>query len=355
MVNTLTQDNEWMPAEYQKGLASVIVPTYNRAHVLAEALDSVWSQRYRPIELIVVDDGSSDDTGQVVEAWQRDHQGDDQFELSFFRQENGGAHSARNCGLAHSKGEYIEFLDSDDALYLDMIAEVVVTFESSGCDFVLVGYDKLCHDCGGPFYRYVPEPSTDPLTMYMKGTLFGNSVSIVRRRRLVQEIGPWDESLINDADGNYLVRTILHSPRMAVVRDSLFAYLVRQGPRLCDTKGSRESWLCYVRKETMFSNGIKGKKDISPDARGAYAEQLYQSAVFRNGEGLTEIGNAFGELADGVEDAALSRRGRMLRRLWKSGRLACAGYAWGLRTKRRIKQYVSARHKTIPTCSTCGR
>jgi len=263
--------------------------------------------------------------------------------------------SARNLGLVHSKGEYIQFLDSDDAFYPTMVAEIVRAFEETHCDFVLVGYDKLCHDCGRAFYRYVPEPAMHPLTMYMKGKLFGNSISIARRRRLVQEIGPWDESLINDADGNYLVRTILQSRRMAVVCQSLFAYLVRHGPKLCDTKGSRESWLCYVRRETIFCKGIRGKGEIPPDGRGAYAEQLYQLAVFRNSEGMTEIGNAFGELGDGVEDAALTQRGRVLRRVWRSGRVACAGYACARRLKHRVSQYLSGRHKTIPTCPSCGR
>jgi len=271
--------DHWIPGDFEKGLVSVIIPTYNRAPILTEALDSVWAQTYRPIELIVVDDGSVDDTARVVEMWHRDHQGDEQFEFRFIRQENGGAHAARNRGLRHSKGVYIQHLDSDDAFYPDMLAQTVKAFEDTRCDFVLVGYDKLCHECGRAFYRYVPEPDTDAWAMYMKGKLFGNSIAIARRRSLIQEIGPWDESLINDADGNYLVRTILHSPRMAVVRERLCVYLVRRGPKLCDTKGSHKSWMCYVQRETIFCEGIKGKEGIPAEARDAYAQRLYQLAL----------------------------------------------------------------------------
>ncbi len=344
----------WLPEEFEKGLVTVIIPTYNRANILPEALDSVWAQTYRPIELIVVDDGSIDNTDQVVESWRHDHQGDGQFELRLFRQQNGGAHSARNRGLIHSRGEYIQHLDSDDALYPDMISQVVMAFESSHSGFVLVGYDKVCQDCGKALYRYVPEPFTDALAMYMRGKLFGNSISIARRRSLVQQIGAWDESLLNDADGNYLVRTILVSPRMAVVGMPLFAYLVRRGPKLCDTKGSCKSWMCYVQRETLFCEGIKGREGIPVKAKGAYAERLYKFAVSLNAGRMLQIGDAFGVLADGIEGAALTWRGSLLRRVWKSGRTACVGYEWVRRIKQGIRGRLRGKNKKRTTCSTCG-
>src|ERR1700690_167760 len=97
-----------MPEEFQPDLVSVIVPTCNRAHLIIRAMDSVFVQTYRPIELIVVDDGSMDDTAEVVEAWASQRHGGG-FRVRLVCQPNHGAQVARNQGLRESGGEYIQF------------------------------------------------------------------------------------------------------------------------------------------------------------------------------------------------------------------------------------------------------
>jgi len=96
-------------------LVSIVIPTYNRAHLVTEALDSVWAQTHRPIECIVVDDGSTDDTVAVLTDWKRKHH-DGSFFVRVLQQENRGAPAARNHGLESATGEYRLFLDSDDRL-----------------------------------------------------------------------------------------------------------------------------------------------------------------------------------------------------------------------------------------------
>jgi glycosyltransferase involved in cell wall biosynthesis len=101
-------------------LVSVIIPTYNRAHYITDALDSVWAQSYRPVEVIVVDDGSTDDTQAVVDEWRRSHQ-EDGFSFTYRYQKNAGAPVARNHGLRVASGGWIKFLDSDDVLHPDAL------------------------------------------------------------------------------------------------------------------------------------------------------------------------------------------------------------------------------------------
>jgi GT2 family glycosyltransferase len=85
---------------------SVIIPTYNRYKFLSEAIESVLNQQYQDYELIVVDDGSTDDTAQIAQKYNS--------KISYIYQENRGVSAARNRGLACSSGEYLCFLDSDD-------------------------------------------------------------------------------------------------------------------------------------------------------------------------------------------------------------------------------------------------
>lgn len=90
---------------------SVIVPCYNQAHYLDEALQSVLEQTYSNWECIVVNDGSTDHTGEIALAWCKK---DDRF--IYINKENGGLSSARNSGIERARGDYLQFLDSDDVL-----------------------------------------------------------------------------------------------------------------------------------------------------------------------------------------------------------------------------------------------
>jgi len=98
---------------------SVIIPTYNRKAFVLEAVGSVLAQTYGDYELIVVDDGSADGTGEALKRYEE--------HLQYLYQENQGVSAARNCGLAHAQGAFIAFLDSDD-LWLPKKLELQVAF-----------------------------------------------------------------------------------------------------------------------------------------------------------------------------------------------------------------------------------
>ena len=97
-------------------LVSVIIPTYNRDRLLIDALESVRCQTYRPIEAIVIDDGSTDDTQEVVKRFSEANSSKS-FRISYLCQNNRGPSAARNTGLKAASGEYVQFLDSDDLIH----------------------------------------------------------------------------------------------------------------------------------------------------------------------------------------------------------------------------------------------
>lgn len=105
-----------------KLLVSCIVPVFNGESYLGEALDSILAQTYRPIEVIVVDDGSTDGTAAVVARY-----GD---RIRHVRQNNGGAPTARNLGLSVATGEFVAFLDADDLWHPEKLARQMARFEA---------------------------------------------------------------------------------------------------------------------------------------------------------------------------------------------------------------------------------
>lgn len=89
---------------------SIIIPTYNRAHIISKTIDSVLSQSYSDYEVILVDDGSTDNTNEVIERFKDPR-------IKYFKKENGERGAARNYGLERATGEYVNFFDSDDIMY----------------------------------------------------------------------------------------------------------------------------------------------------------------------------------------------------------------------------------------------
>ena len=112
-------------------LVSIIIPTYNRGHLLERAIRSVRAQTYTNWELIIVDDGSTDNTRELLAG-----AGD----IRYHYQKNQGQGAARNTGLRHSQGEYIASLDSDDEWYPNFLSESIAMLQKHQLDFVFSNY-----------------------------------------------------------------------------------------------------------------------------------------------------------------------------------------------------------------------
>jgi glycosyltransferase involved in cell wall biosynthesis len=114
-------------------LVSIIIPTYNNADKIIETLDSVINQTYDSIEIVVVDDGSTDDTERILFAYKQHLQNTKKF--IYHKQQNAGAPSARNRGMEICNGSLVKFLDSDDCLFNEQVIKNQVNFLIEG------GYD----------------------------------------------------------------------------------------------------------------------------------------------------------------------------------------------------------------------
>ena len=166
---------------------SVIIPTYNRAAMLKEAIDSVLAQDYSDFELIVVDDGSTDNTPDLLNGY-RDN-------VNWLRQHNQGVSAARNRGVAAASGKFIAFLDSDD-LWLPAKLTVQTEFMKSNRDVLICQTEEI-------WIRNGVRVNPGKRHRKQSGMIFERSLAlclvspsaVMVRRGLFEEFGLFDESL----------------------------------------------------------------------------------------------------------------------------------------------------------------
>lgn len=166
----------------------MVIPAYNKADHTVEAVESVLSQTYKNIECIVVDDGSTDDTFYKLFP----------YKIKYLYQDNGGVSVARNCGIVHSKGEYVGFLDCDD-LYLEHKVSVsLAEMDRQGLDMIYSGAFYI-DETGNPKGMYNPKKSN---------LLFRNSIInlVIMKKSIFKEIGMFDEELFVCADWDMWLR-----------------------------------------------------------------------------------------------------------------------------------------------------
>ena len=122
-------------------LVSIVVPVYNVDKYLDKCVNSIINQKYKNLEIILVDDGSTDESGKKCDLWaEKDNR------IRVIHKENGGLSDARNVGIDNSKGYYISFIDSDDFIENDMIEVLLKEIKENNCDISICGYYKTYVD-----------------------------------------------------------------------------------------------------------------------------------------------------------------------------------------------------------------
>jgi glycosyltransferase involved in cell wall biosynthesis len=223
------------------GLVSVVIPTHNRAHIVGAAIESVLAQTHEDVEVIVVDDGSTDDTRSAVERYGP--------RVRYVYQPNGGVSSARNRGFANVRGEFVALLDSDDA-FVPWKLEAQVRFLQANSDVgmvwtdmtavtpdgrvveerylrtfydahALAGIEQVLTGTGAVESTWADAPAAVAGAPTYKGDLFssmllGNLVhtsTVVIRRNRLRLVGGFDPTLRpSGEDYEFHLRTCSHGP-----------------------------------------------------------------------------------------------------------------------------------------------
>ena len=185
-------------------LVSVIMPAYNAAEHIAEAIESVLIQNYRNFELIIIDDGSTDNTKDIVAGFKDD-------KIKYFYKDNGGPSGARNLAISKAVGQYIMPLDADDMMTPDFIARHLMEFEKHP-EADLVYCDVLLIDDGGNPLRIMEKPEYRDRRHLIRDLFrMGHPVLPFRlgiRRSVFDKIGFYDEDLLVSEDYDMMRRFI---------------------------------------------------------------------------------------------------------------------------------------------------
>jgi glycosyltransferase involved in cell wall biosynthesis len=186
----------------KRPLVSVVIPCFNSERWLNETLDSVFSQTYSNIEVIVVDDGSVDNTKNIVLNYNK--------QMTYVYQQNKGPAVARNIGIKKANGEYIAFLDSDDLWEENKLSKQVSYLEKNK-DISLVFSNVKVINSDGTYlytrYKKVSKEKEKLIKAFFMGEIGMNTPTIVARKTALDSIGGFDESLPMRED-HYLLMTM---------------------------------------------------------------------------------------------------------------------------------------------------
>lgn len=213
-----------------KPKVSVIVPVYNVREYLRQCVDSVINQSYRDLEIILVDDGSTDDSGMMCDEYARN---DDR--ITVIHKPNGGLSDARNAGIEVATGKYIYFLDGDDSITPDALGNLVQFAECRGCDVVQGGFwydygdymlydDRRIKDTAEPFVLDTRQAMLELIkNEYVKNFAWGKLYKRVIVKRYPFKVGVYFED-------SYWQHLVMHDTTVyGVVPQPSYYYRQRSG------------------------------------------------------------------------------------------------------------------------------
>jgi glycosyltransferase involved in cell wall biosynthesis/ADP-heptose:LPS heptosyltransferase/predicted SAM-dependent methyltransferase/MoaA/NifB/PqqE/SkfB family radical SAM enzyme len=257
-------------------LISIITPAYNAAQFIAETIESVLIQNYRNFEMIIVDDGSTDNTKDMVTNFKDER-------IRYIYKENSGPAGARNLALCKSNGRYIVPLDADDMITPDFIARHLQEFEKNPEADLIYCDDLLINENSRPIRTIQRPPYTD-LRLLIRD-LFHNGFPIIPfrtcfKRSVIDEIGFFDEELLVGEDYDMIRRFIRDGLKMHHLKDAL--YLRRMTSDSLSKSYSIEKAKCHFEVIRRFTETFRYDElfpdvdweQIAPQMRDLHAKCL---------------------------------------------------------------------------------
>jgi len=285
------------------GLVSTIIPVYNRARMLSEAVASALAQTYRPIEIIIVDDGSTDDTERASdELAQANPQ-----EVSVIHQSNTGPGLAREAGRRAARGEFIQYLDSDDLLLPEKFARQVAGLRGNPECGVSYGWTRYRH-ADGRVEAIAWKGSGARVETMFPGFLMSrwwDTPTPMYRASVCDEAGPWS-ALKLEEDWEYDCRVAALGIRLQYCNEFVAEVRDHEDDRLCkgeayDPARMRERAQSH---ELILSHALRAGIKCDSKEMQHFARELFLLARQCGAAGLAEESKGLFELARGASGQA---------------------------------------------------
>lgn len=264
------------PTDATSPTVSVVIPCYNQAHWVTEALNSVIAQSYQQWECIVVNDGSSDNTSEVVKHFIHNHAG---YAIRLLEVKNGGLSSARNRGVEAAQGEYILPLDSDDRIHADYLQRCVDVLKGKS-DISFVYCDR--QDFG------ISEQRVHAVDFDFNHLINGNILSYcsMYRKKVWEDAGGYDESLNSYEDWDFWISAAKRGHKGFHIKECLFYYRVKEQSMYTDA---------LKRDGQLKAKIVLNHPELYSPQTVRDAQQVLSDTAHAGRNGSTEPGNAVTE------------------------------------------------------------
>lgn len=260
-------------------MISVVIPTHNRADLLPRAIKSVQAQTWTDLEIVVVSDGSEDDTKSVVEALAKD---DARIKFIEYFPAKGG-NVARNTGIENASGEYVAFLDDDDEFMPDKLEKQLAVMESDPEIGLVYTSVRVIYVNEGVEYSSVPKREGDLSGAILLDNIIGSTSTVMARKELLLQAGEFDVQLRALQDFDLWIR-MCQLCKVGFVAEEMIRYYNYTGTKQVSALTDK-----YIEAFAYINNKYKDKLDALPADQKK--EKLYNeymllgNKAMRNGDG----------------------------------------------------------------------
>ena len=290
-------------------LVSIIVPVYNSESFLNQCINSIKSQTYSNIEIILIDDGSKDQSAQICQEFARLDS-----RMRYIYQDNGGVASARNNGLRHASGKFVLFVDSDDRIRPDMVDTMVRAMLEADSDLVVSGYAEEYAD-----YQIIYEINQEVITgeaairnYYVDHFLQAIASSVwakLYKRSLIQN--DFHEDITMGEDFLFNIDYFSRINSLSAVSRPLYLYNKANENSL--VRNYKESYfrqnlyVCQYADHWLTSSNNTGMSIVNIQTKIAYSFFEFFFYLVQNGNTVKVIKNRMSDVVDDAVKAALMK------------------------------------------------